>query len=158
MFKMVDYEEVKVSDLQRVLVFTCKDAASPIEVKHLEVREVSEPLAKKNAVPFREVGPSFSIRCRRDKMAGADNFKEACRKPKTANVDRKKANKNKTTNELGETKGKVFVQQQDISTLAVKKFKANKTELKEKIAKEEAAKAEKLEAHKAAKAAREEDL
>ena len=59
---------------------------SPIEVKHLEVREISEALAKKNAVPFREVGPSFSLRVRRDKMASTDNFKEACRKPLYKNV------------------------------------------------------------------------
>jgi ribosome production factor 2 len=62
------------------------------------------------------------MRLRRDKMAGIDLFKEACRKPKHANVDKKKEGKNKWTNELGETKGKVFVQNQDMATLKLKKF------------------------------------
>lgn len=110
MFKMQDIQTVEISTLQRVLVFTCRDEASPIEVRHLECKEVSEHLVKRNAVPFREVGPYFAMRLRRDKMATTDLFKEACRKPKVANVDKKKADKNKFTNELGETKGKVFVQ------------------------------------------------
>ena len=62
------------------------------------------------------------MRLRRDKIAGIELFKEACRKPKIANVDKKKANKNKYTNELGETKAKVFIQQQDLKTLTVRKF------------------------------------
>jgi hypothetical protein len=102
-------EEANIAELQRVIVFTCKGVNEPIEVNHLECREVSEVLAKKNAIPFREIGPSFSMRLRRDKIAGTDLFKEACRKPKIANVEKKKANKNKFTNVLGETKAKVFV-------------------------------------------------
>ncbi len=60
-------------------------------------------------VPFREVGPSFNMVLRRDKQANHDLFKEACRKPKIRNVDRKKADKNKFTTALGEKKGKVFI-------------------------------------------------
>jgi len=93
------------------MVFTCRGATEPIEVRHLEVKEVSEALVKKNAVPFGEVGPSFSLRVRRDKIATTDLFKEACRKPKITNVVKKRQDKNKYTNEIGETKGKVFVQQ-----------------------------------------------
>lgn len=76
----------------------------------MEVREITESLAKKNAVPFQEIGPSFHLRLRRDKIATFDLFKEACRKPKVLNVAKKKADKNKYTDELGETKAKVYVQ------------------------------------------------
>ena len=105
-----------------MIVFTCRGATEPIEMNHLEVREVSEGLVKKNAVPFKEIGPCFSLRLRRDKIATTDLFKEACRKPKVANVEKKKANKNKYTNDIGETKAKVFIQQQDIKTLTLHKF------------------------------------
>ncbi len=105
-----------------MIVFTCRGATEPIEMNHLEVREISESLAKKNAVPFKEIGPSFSLRLRRDKIATTELFKDACRKPKIANVEKKKADKNKYTNEIGETKAKVFIQQQDIKTLTLHKF------------------------------------
>jgi hypothetical protein len=42
-------------------------------------------------------------------MATFDLYKEACRKPKVLNPDKKKANKNKYTTEIGDTKGKVYI-------------------------------------------------
>lgn len=78
-------------------------------MNHLESMKIDEALAKKNAVPFSEIGPSFSLRLRRDKLASHELFKEACRKPKIANLIKKKAKKNMSTNELGETHGKVYV-------------------------------------------------
>jgi len=59
-------QEANISDLQRVIVFTCRSASDPIELNHLECKEISETLVKKNAVPFKEIGPSFSMRLRRD--------------------------------------------------------------------------------------------
>ena len=103
-------------------MFTCTSEKDPISVKHLECSNISEALAKKNAIPFHEIGPSFSLRLRRDKLATLDLFKEACRKPKIANLEKKKARKNKFTNVLGETKGKVYVQQQDLKTIKLRKF------------------------------------
>ena len=60
-------------------------------------------------VPFREIGPSFDMRIRRDKMASFDLYKEACKKPKIRNPEKKRQDKNKFTTALGEEKGKVFI-------------------------------------------------
>ena len=51
-FRIQDMQETNISDMQRVMVFTCRSATEPIEFRHLEVKEVSEALVKKNAVPF----------------------------------------------------------------------------------------------------------
>jgi len=93
------------------MVFTCRGEKDPIEFRHLECDEVTEANVQMKTVPFREVGPSFSMCFRRDKMAAADLFKEACKKPKVQNLDKKRDNKNKYTNSLGETNAKVFIQQ-----------------------------------------------
>jgi hypothetical protein len=61
-------------------------------------------------VPFREVGPSFGMKLRRDKIAAPDLYKEACRRPNNRNADKKRQDKNKFTTALGEKKGKLFVQ------------------------------------------------
>jgi len=108
-FRIQDMEEANISLMRRVMVFTCKGETEPIQFNHLECREISEALAKKNAIPFHEIGPSFSMRLRRDKIAAHDLYKEACRKPLIRNAEKKKAQKNKFTNELGETKAKVYV-------------------------------------------------
>ena len=74
-------------------------------------------------VPFREIGPCFDLTLRREKMASTDLYKTACKKPRVRNPDKKRADKNKFTNALGETKGKVFVQHADLDTIALRKFK-----------------------------------
>jgi len=119
-------KEANISELQRVMVFTCKGESEPIQFRHLECEEVTEAAAMKDAVAFREIGPSFNMRLRREKMASMDLYKEACRAPKITNQDKKKGNKNKYTNVFGETKAKVFIQQQDVDTLALRKFRIGK--------------------------------
>lgn len=125
-FRITDLAEVNISELRRVLVFTCRGETAPIEVRHMEASDISEATVVKQTVPFREVGPCFDLVLRRDKMASSDLFKEACRQPRVQNVDKKKSDKNKFTTALGETKAKVFLQHQDIDTLALRKFKIGK--------------------------------
>ena len=105
------------------MVFTCRSDKSPIEFRHLECDNINEATVQMQTVPFREVGPSFSMMLRRNKMASYELFKDACKQPKVQNYEKKKADKNKYTTALGETKGKVFVQHQDIETIALRKFK-----------------------------------
>ena len=92
----------------------------------METSDISEATVTKETVPFREVGPCFDLVLRRDKMATSELFKEACRVPKVRNILKKKSDKNKFTNALGETKAKVFMQQQDIDTIALRKFRIGK--------------------------------
>lgn len=103
-------KEANIQELKRVMVFTCRGESDPIEFRHLECDRVDEASVQMQTVPFREVGPSFSLRMRREKMAGVELYKDACRQPKVRNPDKKRADKNKYTNVLGEKKGKVFLQ------------------------------------------------
>jgi ribosome production factor 2 len=57
----------------------------------------------------KEIGPKFDLKVRRNQIASLDLYKAACKKPKIANVEKKKARKNVFTNEIGERKGKVFI-------------------------------------------------
>jgi ribosome production factor 2 len=125
-FKISELTEVNILELKRIMVFTCKGENAPIEVRHLEASDINETTVAKHTVPFREVGPCFDLTLRRDKMADSDLYKEACRQPKVLNIEKKKSNKNKFTTALGETKAKVFLQHQDIDTLALRKFKIGK--------------------------------
>ena len=40
---------------------------------------------------FKEIGPHFDLVMRRNQVASADLYKLACKKPKVANVEKKKA-------------------------------------------------------------------
>ena len=95
-------KEGNIVEMRRVILFTCKGDDQPIEFRHLECDDIDEKNVAMKTVPFREVGPSFKMRLRRDKMASFDLFKEACKKPKIRNMEKKKADKNKFTTALGE--------------------------------------------------------
>jgi len=102
-------KEANIMELKRVMVFTCRGEKDPIEFRHLECENITEATVQMKTVPFREVGPSFNMKMRREKIAGTDLFKEACRQPKVLNQDKKREGKNKYTTILGEKKGKIFV-------------------------------------------------
>ena len=103
------------------MVFTAMDDTT-IQVRHYEVPKISEG----DKVDFKEIGPRFDFKMRRAQIASNDLFKLACKKPKIANVEKKKANKNVYTNEIGEKRGKVYIQQQDFETIANRKFRKQK--------------------------------
>ena len=123
LFHQKHLKEANITELKRVMVFTCRGEGKPIEFRHLECDKITEATVQMQTVPFREVGPSFTMRMRREKMASNDLFKEACRQPQVRNYEKKRADKNKFTNVLGEKKGKVFLQHQDLDTLNLRKYK-----------------------------------
>lgn len=69
-FKMSDSKEINVVEMQRILVFTCNNNTSPIVCKHYEAGSVKEGEIKQNNLPeLKEIGPSFSLKIRRDRLA-----------------------------------------------------------------------------------------
>lgn len=105
-----------------MLAFTALDDKT-VRVRHYEAGKISEAGVALGDVDLVEIGPSFDLIMRRQQVASGDLYKLACRKPKIANVEKKKSRKNTYTNELGERKGRVFVQHQDLDTIATRKFK-----------------------------------
>ena len=137
MFQNTDMQEANIVEMARVMLFTCRGEKKPIEVRHLEVSNISEATVTMKTVPFREIGPCFDLTLRREKMASTDLYKTACKKPRVRNPDKKRADKNKFTNALGETKGKVFVQHADLDTIALRKFKGMGKKANRKAEKEQ---------------------
>lgn len=125
-FHQKDLKEVNIVELKRVLVFTSVDDTT-IQVRHYEVSsKITEAGILAGEVDLREIGPRFDLKMRRNLIASSDLYKFACKKPKIANMEKKKARKNVFTTDIGERKGKVFIQQQDLATIATRKFRKQK--------------------------------
>ena len=118
-------KEANIVELKRILSFTAIDDTT-IQVRHYEVGKITEAGVQANDVEIKEIGPKFDLKLRRNQVASNDLYKLACKKPKVANVEKKKSRKNVFTNEIGERKGKVFIQQQDLNTIATRKFRKQK--------------------------------
>lgn len=77
--------------MARVITFTCKGEKDVITMQHIEVENpIDEAKVKAGTLVIKEIGPTFDLRVRREKMASSDAFKEACRQPKVRNVDKKR--------------------------------------------------------------------
>lgn len=127
-FKMVDYEEANIAELKRVMVFTAQ-GETKITFKQFEVNpgsEINQTDVKNETLKMNEIGPRFTLHWRRDKIGSDDLFKEACKQPKIRNMEMHKAKKNMFTDEFGQQMGKVFLQHQDLSTMATRKWKKQK--------------------------------
>ena len=93
-----------------------------IQVRHIEMKSINETDVKKQSLEMVEIGPSFDLSFRRDKIASSELYKAACKHPKAESAESKRLNKNVYTDEFGQVKAKVFVQQQDTSTLVTRKY------------------------------------
>jgi hypothetical protein len=69
---------------------------------------------------FFSQGPSFDMKIRRTKFSSEDLMKETLKLPPTITY---KPTKNKEKNTFGETLGRIHLQQEDISQIALKKPK-----------------------------------
>lgn len=126
MFHQRDLQEANITEMKRVLSFTAIDDKT-VQVRQYEVVDkITEAGVAQVDVSMKEIGPHFDMKIRREQIASNDLYKAACRKPKIANVEKKRAKKNVYTTELGERKGKVYIQQQDLDTIATRKFTKNK--------------------------------
>jgi len=69
-------------------------------------------------VEIRELGPSFNLRLGRSKLPDADRLKAAMKVPKeVSGAAKTKATKNVSTSALAETRGRIFVESQDLKKL-----------------------------------------
>ncbi|KAL4512283.1 hypothetical protein ABPG72_005285 [Tetrahymena utriculariae] len=77
-----------------------------------------------SAIQLTEIGPSADLTVRREQWASDETMKVACKQPK---VVKKKQDKNKFTNALGNTVAKIYTNHQNFNMLALKKRKKLKT-------------------------------
>ena len=101
--KTTDYEEANIAELKRVMVFTTMNN-SIIRCRHYEMntgKMINETDVANLSLSFNEIGPSFDLSFRRDKLAGTDLYKAACKHPKAMSSETKKIKKNVYTDEFG---------------------------------------------------------
>ncbi|CAK59187.1 unnamed protein product (macronuclear) [Paramecium tetraurelia] len=112
-FENVPIQDIKSQEIHLIISITASDDSTlAITVLQKQTHE--------DGIKIQEIGPRSVFDIRRTKWAEDDLFKKACRQPKPK---AKPHEKNIVYDEVGDKRGKVFVQQQDLSTLALKKRK-----------------------------------
>ena len=112
-------ENMNILTMTRIIVVTALTNKKLI-LKQYETK-VNEALAYQGEMAPVDIGPTMTLELKRVKKPDSDIMKEALknRKLKAASLNKKR---NISTNIMGEKKGKLFVQQQSIDTLALRRF------------------------------------
>lgn len=120
-FSTQKYKEINIQEMNRVLVFSAINETT-IKLEQFEVSSINEALAYTDELKCEKIGPCLTLTIRRSNFCDDETWKQATKVRRNKSKSDKKK-KNITTNVLGETRGRVFMQQQDLSTIALRKFK-----------------------------------
>jgi ribosome production factor 2 len=117
---------INLLGLDHVMVFTAL-SENTVHLGHYAIQFEKSGQATPKVI-LHDIGPSMTLEIRRHQFAGNDLRKEALKIPKVLTLKNKDM-KNVFINELGDREARIFVEQQEIGTIALKKSKAlSKTE------------------------------
>ncbi|XP_078034499.1 ribosome production factor 2-like protein Non3 [Augochlora pura] len=128
MFQREVVENIRLQGLEHVLSFTAVENKILLRSYRIQLKKSNTRIPR---IELEEIGPRADLICRRTKLASADLFKKACKKPKELKVKKKK---NISKDKLGSTFGRVHVGSQNINGIQTRKMKGLKKTMAEKKA------------------------
>ena len=105
---------IRLSGVESVLSFTCSNGR--IFVRHYKIC-LMKTGTRLPRVELQEIGPSFDLIPRRNRVASDDFFQASLKQPYQLNP---KKDKNINRNDLGSTFGRIHMERQDFSKLNIK--------------------------------------
>jgi len=137
-FQLLDRPNVTISELRRLIVISIENDEKIVKIRNYQI---NGDLSNKNSLPkvnLIEIGPSFDLKERKFLLADEVLYKKALKQPKgVKEVKEKNIEKNKI---LGEKRGRIHMQKQNLKAVSLKKFKKimnkDRFDKKKKAAKE----------------------
>eukprot|EP00112_Aurelia_sp_Birch-Aquarium-sp1_P002632 Seg1293.6 transcript_id=Seg1293.6/GoldUCD/mRNA.D3Y31 product="Ribosome production factor 2" protein_id=Seg1293.6/GoldUCD/D3Y31 len=113
-------EQIRLQGLEHVMQFTAIDGKIYMRSYRVSLKKSGTRTPR---VEINEMGPSIDFVVRRTRLASHDLYKQACRQPKAAKVQK---TKNVEHNVFGTKTGRIHMQSQDLNKLQLRKTKALK--------------------------------
>lgn len=118
-FKLYNTEGTIISQLKRVMIFSCDNKEKIIKIRNYQVNgDITE--GNLNNIELKEIGPSFDLKERKFELADDGRYKTTLKQPR-ALLDIKK--KNIETNSLGEKRGRLHMTKQNLNAVSLRKYK-----------------------------------
>ena len=117
-FRLYNVEQPIISELRRVIVFSC-DSDKIVKMRCYQVDGAIDE-EHLNKIDLTEIGPSIDFKERSFDLAGIDQYNKAMRQPKAL---KEKKEKNIEKNALGEKHGRIHMQKQNLNAMALRKYK-----------------------------------
>ena len=137
-FQLLDRPNVVISELRRLIVISIENDEKIVKIR---TYQINGDLSSKNSLPkvnLVEIGPSLDLKERKFLLADEVLYKKALKQPKGVKETKEKnIEKNKI---LGEKRGRIHMQKQNLKAVSLKKFKKimnkDRFDKKKKAAKE----------------------
>ena len=120
-FQLYDKENVIISELRRIIVISIENDEKVVKIRNYQI---NGDLSSKNSlgkINLVEIGPSFDLKERKFSLADEVLYKKSLKQPKgVKEIKEKNIEKNKI---LGEKRGRIHMQKQNLKAVSLKKYK-----------------------------------
>ncbi len=120
-FQLYDKENIIISEMRRIIVVSIENDEKVVKIRNYQI---NGDLSNKNSLPkiqLVEIGPSFDLKERKFSLADEVLYKKALKQPKgVKEIKEKNIEKNKI---LGEKRGRIHMQKQNLKAVSLKKYK-----------------------------------
>ena len=120
-FQLYDKENVTISELRRIIVISIENDEKIVKIRNYQINGDLSNKNSLNKINLVEIGPSFDLKERNFLLADEVLYKKSLKQPKgVKEVKEKNIEKNKI---LGEKRGRIHMQKQNLTAVILKKYK-----------------------------------
>ena len=120
-FQLYDIENISISEMRRIIAISIEKDEKIVKIRNYQI---NGDLSNKNnlsKVNLIEIGPSFDLKERKFTLGDEVLYKKTLKQPKgIKEIKEKNIEKNKI---LGEKRGRIHMQKQNLGAVSLKKFK-----------------------------------
>ena len=120
-FQLYDKESIIISEMRRIMAISIEKDEKIVKIRNYQINGNLTSKANLSKINLIEIGPSFDLKERKFTLGDEVLYKKTLKQPKgIKEAKEKNIEKNKT---LGEKRGRIHMQKQNLSAVSLKKFK-----------------------------------
>ena len=120
-FQLYDKESIIISEMRRIMAISIEKDEKIVKIRNYQINGNLTSKANLSKINLIEIGPSFDLKERRFTLGDEVLYKKTLKQPKGIKETKEKnIEKNKI---LGEKRGRIHMQKQNLSAVSLKKFK-----------------------------------
>ena len=120
-FQLYDKENIVISEMRRIIAISIENDEKIVKIRNYQINGNLNSKANLSKIDLIEIGPSFDLKERKFTLADEVLYKKALKQPKGIKETKEKnIEKNQI---LGEKRGRIHMQKQNLGAVSLKKFK-----------------------------------
>ena len=120
-FQLYDKENIIISEMRRIIAISIENDEKIVKIRNYQINGNLNNKASLSKIDLIEIGPSFDLKERKFTLADEVLYKKALKQPKGIKETKEKnIEKNQI---LGEKRGRIHMQKQNLGAVSLKKFK-----------------------------------